>query len=264
MAQDEYAALRIRIKNKKPVDVTTFTTSLSAFDAQYRKFVQANKLELEGAEYKLYIRAFRNRSIEAELFSAAAQGAMFAANHWDAIVKFSSNIKSVFEYFLGKATEEPDLSKQDKVQIAETLEVIANDHGSNIVINIVNSTISSPVISLNSEQANTIQNQIRRSLNRTPSFGDDIYKQETMILYQARGGTIGAKTGHSAIISRFSERPCKLLFASEDVEKAVLHNEAAPPFDSVFVVDVKVGMVDDNPSNYNILHVHEAYPKDTG
>jgi hypothetical protein len=252
--------LRLRIANTRPVELQTLTRSLAGVDRRFRGFLADNKLDEDGDDLRLYVERIRPGSIILDL-APLAQQASLVANHLDSILQFAHYLKYVFDFFTGKQDGDvPTITKNDMSQISDTLEVVANDNGSNLFITVNNGSAQIFNVKVTSTEANAIQNQIRRKLNPIPDEADDVYRKETMVLYQARGGAFGAKIGHKAIIERFSPKPLKLLFDNQDAEAGILHTPENP-FERVYIVDVRVGTINGEPTNYKVIRVHESYER---
>ncbi len=110
-------------------------------------------------------------------------------------------------------------------------------------------------INFNSERANAIQNNVRRFLGpQIPELGT--FDKEVLYLEQIRRGS-ATSVGDRGVIERFSVRPVKLLFMSEEV-KAEIIDKPQNPFQMSYIVDGIVSTAHAEPALYKIIKVHEA------
>ena len=110
----------------------------------------------------------------------------------------------------------------------------------------------------NSEQANAVQNRVRRFLG--PSLPRVLtFQREPLYLVQVRDDPKG-QVGDRGVVEKFSNRPVRLQFMNEVAKRAVLES-SENPFKLVFIVDGEVGYVEDRPALYKISYVHEHFPR---
>jgi len=107
----------------------------------------------------------------------------------------------------------------------------------------------------NSIDANAIQNAIRRYVGPQPPLSG-VFRDEVLYLFQVRDD-LKAPTGDKGIIERFSNRPVKLQFSSEEVKRAIT-DASENPFRVAFIVDGDVSTVEGKPALYRIHTVRET------
>lgn len=263
IGKDDEAEARLvfEIKNTKPVELSDLVAAFGAISRQFEREVDRAAGALSDGKAKLYIAEIRGGSIIAEL-SAIADQASFLTKYVDLLAGFVTHFNELVAIFLGKGkpdAEEP--SQAEMRDVAQILEPIARDGAAQFNIVAKNgSKVTVNHFTINSSEANAVQNGIRRRLARNPEAATGIHRKETMTLFQARGGQIGTQIGHKAIIESLSSRPIKLIFANEDVEQAVLRGPDNP-FEQVFVVDVHVGTVGGKPATYKVTKVHDVFER---
>lgn len=109
-------------------------------------------------------------------------------------------------------------------------------------------------ITINSESANAIQNNVRRHLGPAlPEPGT--FQREVLYLEQMRGDP-KSKVGDRGIIERFSTKPVKLHFMTPESKAAVLQRPY--PFKVAYVIDGQVSTVKGEPALYKVMNVHET------
>lgn len=247
--------IRLRLANKKPVELVDLGQSFKALGEQYADYVSG----VPGAgEGNLYVVRLQQRSpLVAELKGLLDQGS-FVLNHIDVIAGFIANLNDLVEYFrlLGPIRPEPKApTRIEAERLAKIIEPVAKDGGSQLNIAIQGDVHVHMNISIDSERANAVQNNIRRFIGRpVPETGS--FEREVLYLEQMRGNR-SSSAGDRGIIEKFSPRPVKLHFMSEEVKAAILE-KPQNPFLMDYVVDGQVSTARGEPALYKILKVHEA------
>jgi hypothetical protein len=249
--------LRFELRNRRPVAVADFTASLTAFDGQYRRYLGETEGDAAAESTALYITRIRSGSILADLSSYSEQ-ISFVVEHRELIAGFVTHLNELFQFFLTGKGHKPTLHDNDLRQVSQIIEPVAKENGSQLNLSI-NSNGGPVNVTINSIDANAIQNGIARALNRMPQLEDRTFRKEPLYLYQARDDT-RSTTGDKGIIEKFSERPLKLVFENEDAKKMVLDQEGNI-FRLVFIVDGEVSLVDGKPAVFKITRVHEVIEK---
>ena len=85
----------------------------------------------------------------------------------------------------------------------------------------------------------------------------ETYERVALKLYQARSD-IKSKTGNKGIIEEINEKPLNIIFDNDDTKEQILQSEINP-LKSIFIVDVKIINVDQKPTIYKILKLHESF-----
>jgi hypothetical protein len=88
---------------------------------------------------------------------------------------------------------------------------------------------------------------------------NDFFEDEALYFYQSRDDA-KAKTGDKGIIERFSSKPVKVRFASDDIKRKILDMEENI-FRRVFIVDVRVHKVGDRVAGYTLYNVRDWFEK---
>ncbi len=246
--------LTIDFKNTRPVELLDLTASLQALGEEYVEFVNLRGFDPQAGNVRLYISELRSGSIIAELKSLVDQ-ASFVLDHADIFAAFVTNLNDLTQFFLGRsASPSVQVSKPEAARLSQFVEPVAKDGGSQIFLT-VNGDVTAPItINLNSQDANVIQNRVRRYLG-PPIPSQGLFEKEVLYLVQVRADT-KSKVGDRGVIERFSAKPVKLEFMNEAAKRTVL--DEAHPFDRAYVVDGRAGTVDGEPVLYKIYAVHEA------
>jgi hypothetical protein len=247
-------ALGIRLENKRPVELLDLTASLHAFGEEYGDFVNSHGFDPIADNVRLYITELRTGSIIAE-FHAIAEQSSFVLKHAEIFAAFLTSFNDIVGFFLTmtKPRDAPAVSRPEAERVAQIFEPVAKDSGSQLFLNVTGGDVT---INYNytSDQANTIQNNVRRYLGPSHTHSGP-FSKEVMTLHQMRGDT--SKAGDRGIIESFGKKPVKLEFMNEEAKRAILDREDNP-FRLAFVVDGIVSTADGKPALYKIYTVHDA------
>lgn len=248
--------LRITINNDNPILLDDLINSFAAFSEQYERFNErvhgSNALQAA----RLYIRSIREGSIITDLVGMAEQLGILD-NPREALAPFAAHLNDAFQYLTSLSLNRPELSKKDLKDIDKIAEIIAKDPQSTINLTVYNGPVQINTYTYNSQDMNAAQNNIRREMSRSPLPDADIYEKELFYWWQARGD-LRAKAGDKGKIERFSDRPVKVIFPSEEV-KAQLLDTDSNPFKLVFVVDVQVERIGNQVAAYKVFKVYESF-----
>jgi len=256
--------LEIKINNEKPVSLKDLSLSLLSFNHQFHKFVEGETDKETDIGSELLIREVRKGSIIIELVSQAAP---IVPLLWEGgtLTEWSKVVQNVCGWLLGKL-EKPnrELTKQDLQEWNKFVEPIAKDHGSqmNIIVSDSGQVINN--FTINSTEANAIQNEITRHIEKLDSPEDHIHHRKVMYWYQAKFDP-QSETGNRAIIDDVSRKSMKVIFENNAVKEAMLH----PPerfkkqwHELAYVVDVEIETVRGEPKMYKVLRYYPEYTFD--
>ena len=245
------AGLSIEIKNIRPVELADLTKSFSSFAEEFRRHIELREPEASAAEVKLYVKEIRTGSIIADLVAVSPQ-LLQGVSYLNAVVTFSKNLKTAYDYLTGKSDETPDLDKTSYENLANIVEPVAKDRGSQLNIGTINAPV---VINMNSTDANAAQNSARRHIEKLKAPESRLHEKVLLYWYQARGDA-KSKAGDRGIIESISKRPVKVIFATDSIKLSMVLEEENP-FKEAYIVDVMVETIGDKPAMYKILAVHD-------
>ena len=253
--------LRIEIKNREPVELLDLTASMQALGQQFIRYAFDTGVHARESDVRLYIQEIRSGSILADLVSIAQQGS-FILSDLQLLGGFAKSLKESYDYFAGASSIDPPLLKHsDLRQISKIIEPVAKDNGSQYNFNVNDHGKVVLQFGYNSLEANAIQNRISREISLSPGNATEtVFERETLYFRQARDD-VKSQTGDKGIIERFSTRPVKLLFASENIKNDIL-NLKDNIFHKAFIVDGKVHIAEGKPVAYTIYKIHEIVDRD--
>lgn len=250
------AGLLIDFKNRRPVELLDLTASLSALGQEYVDFVHSRGFDPKTGNIRLYVAGIRTGSIITEL-KAIAEQASLVLEHTELFCAFVANLDDIVKYFLGRPRVGLDyspVSKSEASRVAQVLEPVAKDSGSQLILS-VTGDINAPItININSEEANAVQNGVRRFLG-PPIPTQGRFEKEVLYLRQVSGDA-KAKVGDRGTIERFSTKPVRLEFMNEPAKRAVLDQPF--PFAKAYLVDGQAGTVEGEPVLYKIYAVDDV------
>ena len=256
-SKEEDVVLTVSIKNTKPIEIVDLGASFKAFGEQYSQFVSHHGYEPLEGNARLYITGLETGSIIAKLQALLEQGS-FVIDHIQVFAGFVTNLHDVIDYFRTQATKpSEEISRDTATRLSQILEPVAKDSGASLAINVAGN--SAPVtintIVVTSENANAIQNNIRRFLGPPiPSNGN--FEKELLYLQQVRGDR-STTVGDRGVIEKFSNRAIKLNFMTPEAKGAIL-DAPENPFKMAYVVDGQISTVRGEPALYKISTVHET------
>jgi len=114
-------------------------------------------------------------------------------------------------------------------------------------------------LNLNSTETNALQNIFKKELeqSRIPEQLDDVKPSVLMTWFQARND-LKSTIGNKGLIEEISKKPLNITFETDDIKEKMLHSDINP-FNTAFVVDVKIQTIQDKPAAYKIVNLHNYF-----
>jgi hypothetical protein len=246
--------LTIEIKNVHPIELGDFTQSLLSVAEEFRR-VSFEDPEVAAADVKLYVTEVRTGSITATLLALAPQ-ALQLLSYANSVLTFYKHVKAAVDYLSGTTADKPNLDKVSLQNIANIVEPIAKDRGSQMNFGHVGQL----VINIDYPKANAIQNAARREIALLNEPVSGVHEKVLFYWFQARADT-KSKSGDRGIIESITRQPVKTIFAN-DIIKAQMMMESENPFKEAYIVDVGVETIRERPSLYKIISLHEKFPRE--
>lgn len=254
--------LEIKINNENPVALKDLSLSLLSFNHQFHKFIESETEKNMDVGSELLIKEVRKGSIIVELVSQAAP---IAPLLWEggSLAQWANTVESTCKWLLGKVDNPPkEYTKQDLQEWNKFVEPVAKDQGSQMNINVSDGGTVINNFTINSTEANAIQNQVARKIEQLDTPEDHIHKMKVMYWYQAKFDT-DSETGNRAIIDDISKNSLKVIFENLAVKESMLHPAESfkkPWHELAYLVDVEVETVRGVPKMYKVL---KYYPEHT-
>jgi len=256
--------LEIKINNERPVALKDLSLSLLSFNHQFHKFVESETDKEADIGTDLLIKEVRKGSIVVELVSQAAP---IVPLLWEGgtLSQWSKVVQETCNWLLGRLENPPrEVSKQDLQEWNKFVEPVAKDHGSQMNINVSDGGTVINNFTINSTEANAIQNEISRKIEELDCPKDHTHRRKVMYWYQTKFDP-HSETGNRAIIDDISRKSLKVIFENNAVKEEMLH----PPegfkkqwHELAYVVDVEVETVRGVPKIYKVLNYYPEYTFD--
>lgn len=251
---DTDSKLSIYIENKQPVELIDLTESLLSLGSEYKRFVQRNSDLYATSDVKLYVKEMRTGSIWTELVSSSVPLLAPLFENRESIIEFGKWLKSVYDYYKGRTDQKPQLDKTSHNNLSSFLQPVAKDHGSQLNVNNTVNGEQVVNITINSLEANAIQNLIRRDILQLQEPVSNLKEKVVLYWHQAKND-LQSSTGDKGIIESLSPQAVKVIFAPESLKAHVLYKDENP-FKSGFIVDVMVETIENRPVLYKIVGFH--------
>lgn len=247
------------INNKQPIELLDLTKSLVALSTNFDRYTSENGENKENREAKLYVKEIRSGSIIIELIELATVGVIPFAENINTILDFATYFKSSVNFFLKGEGKNPELGPSEFKEISTIVSPIAKDKGSQLNISTTvngNVTIN---FNLNSNESTAIQNIFNRELKKLklPEISDKSEDRVVLTFYQARSDKT-SKIGNKGTIESLNKKPMNIVFDTEELKTEILHSDVNP-LKTAYLVDVKIETINEKPSIYRIIKLHEYF-----
>lgn len=265
MAETKDIRLIIEIKNEQPLELLDLTKSLVSWASQFNTYAAKFGDSKEDREAKLYVKEIRSGSVILELVEMATIGVLPFLENVNTIVGFADHIKRAYNFLLGKEKETPtDFTTNDYKELSQIVNPIATDNGSQLN---VSTTINGNVelhFHISSLEANAAQNIIEKEIKqlKIPETVDDVKTKVLLTWYQARSD-VRAKAGNKGLVEEISTKPMNVTFDDEKLKEQMLRGNINP-FNTVYVVDIRLQNVRGKLAAYKVVKLHETFEIEEG
>lgn len=251
--------LVIKIDNKRPIELFDLTKSLVSLAMQFNSFVEKYADSKENREAKLYIKEIKSGSVILELVELATVGMIPFIENTNTVIQFAQYCKRAINYFLKNEGNKPELTPTDFKEFSTILNPVAKDNGSQFNMS---TTINGNVelhVNLNSTETNALQNIFKQELDqlKLPEQLDEIKPSVLMTWFQARND-LKSQIGNKGVIEELSKKPLNITFENEEIKDIMLHGDLNP-FNTAYVVDVKIQTIQDKPAAYKVVKLHDYF-----
>lgn len=253
--------LIITFENDNPLELLDFARSNICLANEFNSYVRLNHVALPSDMVKLCVKEVRQGSTIVELFAFLAgtiaanpQQSLQFAEVGKSVLGYFELLKNSYDFFAGDTDKAPiTYTKTNLENYRDILEPVAKDRSSNIVINAQEgATVVYAPITINSSEANALQNSINRLIKQKPETMVATKEQVILRIWQSRNQTHGT-AGDMGIIETVSPTPVKLIFLRLEDKQTVLDN----PFGKFFIADIEVDTIEYEPRLYRVKKIHE-------
>lgn len=272
----------LKYDTEGPIDLEKLVGSFTGLANQYRRVLQLRGLKPGETDARLFITRIQNGCVEAEIATAAvAFASAFQFMDYSLIlVDFTIRTKAVLDYFTGKSSEKPALTKQDCTDFRDFLGAVS--HHADGAISYKHARFHKTSIegdkkeeviaefSLDKPQIDKAERNIGSEISNLTALEAPRFRvYDDMLLYwyqtNVEKGRIEGRTADKAIIADISPKPLKVYFPrGAETLKHKMTNLQENPFRKGFVVQVHVQYVGDEPMLYTILDVREVIDFEEG
>ncbi len=259
MTTNQDVRLVIKIENNNPIELFDLTKSLVALANQFDNYATQNADSIENREAKLYVKEIKSGSVIFELIEIATVGVIPFLENTNTLIEFGKFFQKTINYFLKEEGEKPELTPTDYKDFSTILGPVAKDNGSQFNLS---TTVNGNVemhIHVNSTESNAVQNLIKNEIDKLkePESPDRTTDRVLLVWYQARTD-IKSKVGNKGTIEEISNKPLNITFENTELKEELIHGEINP-FRTAYIVDVKVMTVQEKPTVYKIMKLHEHF-----
>lgn len=255
---DDNMKLQICFTHNQPIQLSSLCQSLEGVAKEYSSFIQLHSVDknIEPCDNNIYVTQITKGSIIIELAAyIAATYTLF--EHSNAIFEFGENIKRVYEWLQNKGARPDNITAKQLRNLSQTLEPVVNDPNASVQINSINIAGDvNLILKADSTLANAMQNRINKTLSEMKEPITGFHKNCAMIW----AVTSSNKPVDKAVIEMFSKKSVKVFFDNEQLKETMVMREH--PYKHIFVVDVVVHTVNDNPVLYHIKQLNEILDKE--
>lgn len=251
----------LEIHNKQSMSLPSLTLSLLNLSQQFNRFLERQGLEAS-ENSGLYIKTIKSGSIIIELVTLINNQPFTLIETFNTCFDFLGYLKKSFDYFLVGSKEKPvNYDKKDLQQLSECLSPVANDPGSTIKFIAQDSATQNINITINSTEANAIQNKIRNEIDNFAEEKQSKYNKQLLIWYQTRFAK-DSKTGDMAIIENITKKPIKVIFANDQLKQDIINTQGFSKSwqNLAYIVDVEALYMNGKLRRYKIV---SFYPEET-
>ncbi|ADP17354.1 hypothetical protein AXYL_04034 [Achromobacter xylosoxidans A8] len=251
----------IELKNGEPVELLDFANSMLGAGNQYAHYLERFGLASAVPDAKLYIKEIRQGSIVATL-GALASVAIPLIEQYNVVHDFANHLKTVASVLLGR--DKSEAQKLDAVtlrNVSKFVEPVAKDAAAQLNVGTIENHGVINVFSLNSTEANAIQNRAKMLLQWDSKSQVQAGEHQEVAMYWARATNSEKNaTTDRATIESIYPKPVKVRFASAELKKHMLL-DVSHPFSKAFIVNVKVETVEEKPVLYYVTELLEVLDK---
>jgi len=259
--------LTIEIHNSKPVSLMDLVATFSAFEENYRIFLEKHDVAPEKTASILTINELRSGSIIAELIPYAP-AILPLLNEHNTVYEFLDYTRNTFRWLMGKGEKpSPEPGLREIKNAKNVTQTIKNDENSSMtLINGNGKTIvNNHYFNFGHEEAKALHDGVEREILKSKEQDYRFWARQLMVWDQAKfsGGNAKHSKSNKARIEGINSRALPVIFEDPRVKEQMMttHEGFEKPWQKLaYRVDVNVETIDGKPSSYKIMR---WYPDDT-
>ncbi|QIR12101.1 hypothetical protein [Avibacterium paragallinarum] len=255
---DKNMKLLIEIDNSEPLQLSTFCQSMEGIAAEYRQFIHNNKIDIEPCDQHIYVEKITQGCFLVEL-AALVSSTYPLIEQASAILEFGGHLKMLFDWATNKGEKPEHLTKNTLKNAHNILEPVAIDPKAQFNFQVSNNQGDVHIhFHADNVQAGLAQNNINRELQRLKERDDNTIPNTA--LYWSSTADAESKAHDKAIIPAVSPKPVRVKFEDRSLKETMILNEPYP-YQKIFLVDVLVEYIEDEPVIYKILKFNNSMNK---
>jgi hypothetical protein len=251
------AKLTIEIKNSRPIEVSSIIDMFNGLNSEYNKFVSENENFKLKKETKLYLNDVRTGSQIYDFVDLIPLALPFVENT-NSVFEFAKHLKNIFDFYVGKSEDQPQLDSNDLKNISKIIEPVAKDNSSQVLFTATYQT-NHVHYYYNSLETNAIQNRISNELIALKEPDHSIHHKVLFYWWIAKGD-VKSQSGDKGVIESLSNKALRVIYENDSLKEKMINVEDNP-FHLAYIIDVKVETIEGKPAAYKIIDVHESFPK---
>ncbi|ARB76464.1 hypothetical protein ABWE90_01345 [Pasteurella multocida] len=255
---DKNMKLLIEIDNSEPLQLSVFCQSMEGIAAEYRQFIQDNKIDIEPCEQHIYVEKITQGCFLIEL-AALVSSTYSLIEQANAILEFGGHLKNILDWAMNRGEKPERLTANMLKNANNILEPIAIDPKAQFNLQVSNNQ-GDVHIHLHADNvlAGLAQNNINRELKLLKEREENTLQNTT--LYWSSTADAQSKAHDRAIIPAVSQKPVRVKFEDKTLKEKMILNEEYP-YHKIFLVDVLVEYIDEEPVIYKILKLNNSMNK---
>ena len=255
---DKNMKLLIEIDNSEPLQLSTFCQSMEGIAAEYRQFIQDNKIDIEPCEQHIYVEKITQGCFLVEL-AALVSSTYPLIEGANAILEFGGHLKTIFDWATNKGEKPERLTANMLKNASNILEPVAIDPKAQFNFQVSNNQGDVHIhFHADNAQAGLAQNNINRELKFLKERDDNTLTNTA--LYWSSTADAQSKAHDRAIIPAVSSKPVRVKFEEKSLKDIMILNEEYP-YHKIFLVDVLVEYIEEDPVIYKIKKFHGSMSK---
>ncbi|MCK3658964.1 hypothetical protein A4G18_09645 [Pasteurellaceae bacterium Pebbles2] len=255
---DKDMKLLIEIDNSKPLQLAVFCQSMEGIAAEYRQFIQDNKIEIEPCEQHIYVEKITQGCFIVEL-AALVSSTFPIIEQANAILEFGGHLKMIFDWAMNKGEKPEHLTANMLKNANNILEPIAIDPKAQFNLQVSNNQGDVHIhLHADNAMAGLAQNNISRELKLLKERDGNTIPNTA--LYWSSTADAQSKAHDRAIIPAVSSKPIRVKFEDKTLKDKMILNEEFP-YHKIFLVDVLIEYIDEEPVIYKILKLNNTMNK---
>ena len=286
MVEEQQPPLQIHIAPEEPIELGELNNSLAALARQYRQYAVGEGYATSARTARLLVSSVSPGSIDIGLLPAiienltpeqikagagvAVGGTVLALTKGrqvvDAATGFAKSLAQLLSIFKRDGSKSEAEQPPRALTVADCNDAIAiagpiRNHGGSQTINVYNGDVYTPVIHIDSADAERIVEQANEMKARLKFPEQEVHQRVPLsweVLPRGEPRTDGDRSPDKGIIEEIDPKPKPVFFADEyaDLKDKILGEHTENPYTRLYFVDVEVSRVKGSVVSYRVTGYH--------